>query len=54
MLKKGCSSDNSVCKGLFGRLKNEMFYNHNWTGVSISEFIDILNEYLVWYNKKKN
>lgn len=50
MSKNGCSPDNSACEGLFGRLKNEMFYSRDWTGVSIREFIDILNEYLVWYN----
>ena len=38
MSKKGCSPDNSACEGVFGRLKNEMFYNTDWTGVSISEF----------------
>lgn len=53
MSKKGCSHDNSACEGLFGRLKNEMFYNRDWTGVNIQEFIDILNEYLKWYNEKR-
>ena len=53
MSKKGCSPDNSACEGLFGCLKNEMLYNQNWTDVSIPEFIDILNEYLVWYNEKR-
>lgn len=53
MSKKGCSPDNPACEGLFGRLKNEMFYSRDWTGVSIREFIDILNEYLVWYNEKR-
>ena len=53
MSRKGCSPDNSACEGLFGRLKNEMFYNRDWTGVSIREFIDILNEYLIWYNEKR-
>lgn len=53
MSQKGCSPDNSACEGLFGRLKNEMFYNRDWTGVSIQEFIDILDEYLVWYNEKR-
>ena len=53
MSKKGRSSDNSACEGLFGRLKNEMFYNQDWTGVKISEFIDILSEYLLWYNTKR-
>lgn len=53
MSKKGCSPDNSACEGLFGRLKNEMFYNQDWSGVSIKEFIDTLNTYLVWYNEKR-
>lgn len=53
MSKKGCSPDNSACEGLFGRIKNEMFYNKNFTGVSIQEFIDILNDYLIWYNEKR-
>lgn len=53
MSKKGCSPDNSACEGLFGRLKNEMFYNRDWAGVSIQEFIDILNGYLIWYNEKR-
>lgn len=53
MSKKGCSPDSSACGGLFGRLKNGMFYDRDWTGVSIQEFIDILNEYLAWYNEKR-
>ena len=51
MSKKGCSPDNSACEGVFGRIKNEMFYNTDWTGVSISEFITILDKYLYWYNE---
>ena len=53
MSKKGCSPDNSACEGFFGRLKNEMFYNRNWIGTSIPQFINILNDYLVWYNKTR-
>ncbi|MEG1987253.1 MAG: IS3 family transposase, partial [Bacilli bacterium] len=53
MSKKGYSPDNSACEGFFGRIKNEMFYNKKWTGVSIDEFITILNNYLVWYNEKR-
>ena len=53
MSKKGCLADNAACEGFFGRLKNEMFYNRSWTGVSIEDFIDILHEYLVWYNEKR-
>lgn len=53
MSSKGCSPDNSACEGFFGRLKNEMFYNRNWIGTSIPQFINILNDYLVWYNKTR-
>ena len=44
MSKKGCSPDNSACEGVFGRIKNEMFYNADWSGVNISEFIGIMKE----------
>ena len=53
MSRKGCSPDNSACEGLFGRLKNEMFYNRDWKGVSIHQFMQILNDYLIWYNEKR-
>lgn len=53
MSRKGCSPDNSACEGLFGRVKNEMFYNRNWNGISIPQFIEILNNYLIWYNEKR-
>ena len=53
MSKKGCSPNNSACEGVFGRIKNEMFYNADWSGVNISEFIGILNDYLYWYNEKR-
>jgi transposase InsO family protein/transposase-like protein len=53
MSKKGCSPDNAACEGLFGRLKNEMFYHQTWTGIRIDEFINILNDYLLWYNNDR-
>lgn len=46
MSRKGCTPDNAACEGLFGRFKNEMFYNRKWSGVSMDEFIDILDGYL--------
>lgn len=51
MSKKGCSPDNSASEGFFGRLKIEMFYNRSWSNVTVKEFMKILNDYLVWYNK---
>jgi len=53
MSRKGCPQDNAACEGFFGLVKNEMFYNRSWNGVSIKEFIDILDEYLVWYNEER-
>lgn len=50
MSKKGCSPDNSACEGFFGRLKNEMFYKRDWKDVSINEFIEAVDNYIVWYN----
>lgn len=53
MSEKGCSPDNAACEGFFGRLKNEMFYNRSWQGVSTKRFIAILNDYLIWYREKR-
>ena len=53
MSKKGCSPDNAACEAFFGRLKNEMFYNRNWQGVRVEEFIEQVNEYIEWYNSKR-
>ncbi len=30
-----------------------MFYNQDWSGVRIEEFIDTLNAYLIWYNEER-
>lgn len=49
MSKKGCSPDNSACEGFFGRMKNEMFYGRSWQGVTLEEFIQQVNEYMIWY-----
>lgn len=53
MSRKGCSPDDFACEGVFGRIKNEMFYNTDWSGVSISDFVGILNNYLRWYNETR-
>ncbi len=53
MSRKGCPEDNAACEGFFGRVKNEMFYNRSWHVVSIDEFIDILDKYLIWYNEQR-
>ena len=46
--KKGCWPDNLVCEGLFGRMKNEMFYGCKWRHreeleKAIYEYVDCYN-----------
>ena len=53
MSQKGCSPDNAACEGLFGRIKNEFFYNQDWKDVTIEEFSHELDLYLRWYNEKR-
>ena len=53
MSKKGCTGDNAACEGFFGRLKKEMFYNKDWPGVNIFEFMQELNDYISWYNEER-
>lgn len=53
MSQKGCSPDNAACEGLFGRIKNEFFYNQDWQDVTIEEFSHELDLYLRWYNEKR-
>ena len=49
MSRKGCSPDNARCEGFFGRLKIEFFYGCDWSGVTIDEFMRMLDAYLRWY-----
>lgn len=50
MSRKGRSPDNAACEGFFGNLKNEFFYGRDWHGVSQTEFIDMLDEWLRRYS----
>lgn len=49
MSRKGCSPDNARCEGYFGRLKIEFFYGCDWDGVTLEEFMEMLDAYLRWY-----
>lgn len=53
MSKKGYSRDNSACEGFFGGTRNEMFYERDWSGVSLKDFMKILDQYLHWYTNKR-
>lgn len=48
MSRKGRSPDNARCEGFFGRLKTEFFHGCDWTGVTLEEFMDMLDAYLRW------
>ena len=36
-------------EGFFGRLKIEFFHGCDWAGVTIEEFMDMLDAYLRWH-----
>ena len=40
-----------ACEGFFGRMKNEFFYYRNWSGISLRRFMEMLDDYLCWYNE---
>lgn len=47
MSRLGYSPDNARCEGFFGRLKIEFFFDRDWEGVSIEDFMVLLNDYMV-------
>ena len=51
MSKTSCTPDNAAYEGSFGRLKNEMYYSRTWSGVSMREFIDLVDQYPTWHNQ---
>lgn len=53
MSRKGCSPDNAACEGFFGRLKTELFYPGDWRTTTIEQFIQVVDGYIRWYNKKR-
>ena len=53
MSAKGCSPDNAAAEGFFGRLKQEFFHKRSFAGVSMDEFIGMLDDYMVWYRDKR-
>lgn len=38
MSNKDNSPDKAGCEGVFGRIKNECFYNYNFKGYSLENF----------------
>lgn len=53
MSRKGCSPDNAACEGFFGRLKTEMYYGREWSGVTLENFMLHVDTYIRWYNERR-
>ena len=53
MSRKAKSPDNARAEGFFGTLKQEFFYARSWKGVKRSQFVKLLDEYIVWYRDEK-
>ncbi len=50
--KQQRAAANAACEGLFGRLKNELFYPRDWKNATIEHFIEVVDSYIRWYNEK--
>ena len=48
-VEEGLQPRQRECEGFFGRLKVGIFYGRDWDGVTIEEFIAMLDAYLRWY-----
>lgn len=53
MSRKATSPDNAAMEGFFGTLKQEFFYYRDWSGITAEEFMDKLDEWLVYYNDRR-
>lgn len=53
MARKGCSPDNQRFEGFFGRCIIEFYYRRDWRGVSIEEFMEMLDGHLVLHRDKR-
>ncbi len=53
MSARGCSPDNAAAEGFFGRIKQELFHKRSFAGVTMDEFVDMLDDYMVWHRDKR-
>lgn len=35
------------------RLKNELYYNRSWKNVDMVEFVQLVDQYIRWYNERR-
>ena len=53
MSRKGNCLDNSPMENFFGRMKNEMFYDHEYEFISIEHLIQEVENYIYYYNNER-
>ncbi len=53
MSRKGNCMDNGIMECFFGKLKNEMFYGHEYEFNTIDELVRAIEEYIDYYNNKR-
>ncbi len=53
MSRKGNCLDNCVMENFFGKLKNEMFYGHEFEFENIDELKQAIDEYIDYYNNER-
>lgn len=53
MSRKGNCLDNSPMENFFGRMKNEMFYGHEYEFQSLEELKVAMEEYIEYYNTQR-
>ena len=53
MSRKGNCLDNSVMENFFGKMKNEMFYGHEYEFESLEHLKREMEEYITYYNEKR-
>ena len=53
MSRKGNCLDNCVMENFFGKMKNEMFYGHEYEFKTLDELESAMNEYIHYYNEER-
>ena len=53
MSRKGNCYDNGIMENFFGKMKNEMFYGHEYEFKTLEELRTAMEEYIDYYNTKR-
>ena len=53
MSRKGNCMDNGIMENFFGKMKNEMFYGHEYEFETLDQLRQAMEEYITYYNEKR-